>query len=247
MELYPAIDLRGGRCVRLHQGDFGQERVYGDDPVAVAQGFVAAGAPWVHVVDLDGARSGVGANRAAVVAVAAAVGSAARVQAGGGIRDQATATALLGAGVDRVVLGTAAVEDPDLVRRLAARHPGAVAVGVDVRGGEVAIRGWGRASGVGLLEAVDRAEEAGVAAVVVTEIARDGTLAGPGLDGLASVVEATGLEVVASGGIGSLDHLRALATVGSGSRRLAGVVVGTALYEGRFTVAEAVAAVGGDG
>lgn len=239
MELFPAIDLRGGRCVRLHQGDYGAETVYGDDPLALAAGFAGAGAEWIHMVDLDAARTGEPANRAAIAAVAASVD--ARVQAGGGVRDEAAAATLLGAGVARVVLGTAAMADPALVARLACRHPGRIAVGLDARSGAVAVRGWTEGAGVDLLDAVHRFEGMGVAALVVTDIGRDGTLAGPDLDGLASVLAASRIDVVASGGVGSLDDLRALSAVRVDGRRLAGAIVGKALYEGAFTVAEALA------
>jgi phosphoribosylformimino-5-aminoimidazole carboxamide ribotide isomerase len=240
MELFPAIDLRGGRCVRLHQGDYGMETVYGDDPLSLAMGFAAAGAAWIHMVDLDAARTGEPANRAAIAAVAASVD--ARVQAGGGVRDQAAAAALLDAGVARVVLGTAAMADPALVARLASRHPGRVVVGLDTRGGEVAVRGWTEGASVRLLDAVRQFEGMGVAALVVTEIERDGTLAGPDLEGLATVLAATGIDVVASGGVGSLADLKALAALVIDGRRLAGAIVGKALYEGAFTVEEALAA-----
>jgi phosphoribosylformimino-5-aminoimidazole carboxamide ribotide isomerase len=239
MELFPAIDLRGGRCVRLHQGDYGAETVYGDDPLALATGFATAGASWIHMVDLDAARTGEPANRAAIAAVAASVD--ARVQAGGGVRNEAAAAALLGAGVARVVLGTAAMADPALVARLASCHPGRVAVGLDARNGVVAVRGWTEGAGVDLLDAVRRFEGMGVAALVVTDIGRDGTLAGPDLDGLASVLAASQIDVVASGGVGSLDDLRALSAVSVDGRRLAGAIVGKALYEGAFTVEEALA------
>jgi phosphoribosylformimino-5-aminoimidazole carboxamide ribotide isomerase len=238
MELYPAIDLRGGRCVRLHQGDYGLETVYGDDPVALAEGFAAAGASWIHMVDLDAARTGEPANRAAIAAVARSVD--ARVQAGGGVRDEAAAAALLDAGVARIVLGTAAMADPALVAKLASRHPGQVAVGLDARGGAVAVRGWTEGAGVDLLDAVRRFEGMGAAALVVTEIERDGTLAGPDLEGLGSVLAATQIDVIASGGVGSLADLRALAALAVDGRRLAGAIVGKALYEGTFTVEEAL-------
>ena len=239
MQLYPAIDLRGGRCVRLVQGDYGAETVYGDDPVAVAHGFAGAGAGWIHLVDLDAARTGQPVNRPLVTAVAASV--PVRVQAGGGVRDEAAVEALLDAGVARVVLGTAAVRDPLFVARVAQRHPGAIAVGLDARGGELAVRGWTEGAGVALLDAARRFDDAGVASLVVTDISRDGTLAGPDLDGLAEVVAATAVEVVASGGVGDLGHLRALAALEAGGRRLAGAIVGKALYEGSFTVEEALA------
>ena len=240
MELLPAIDVRGGRFVRLHQGNYDAETVYGDDPVSVARRFADAGAPWIHMVDLDAARTGEAVNRALVAAVAVAVGV--RVQTGGGVRDEAAIAGLLGAGVSRVVLGTAAMDDPAMVARAAARHPGAVAVGLDARDGEVAVRGWISGSGVSVLDAARRFDGVGVAALIVTDINRDGTLAGPDLDGLAAVLAATSVDVVASGGVGSLDDLRALASLDVGGRRLAGTIVGKALYEGAFTVEEALAA-----
>lgn len=242
-DLYPAIDLRSGRCVRLYQGDYGQETVYGDDPVAQARAFAAAGAPWIHVVDLDAARTGDPRNRAVVAEIAAAV--AAPVQAGGGVRDDAAADALLDAGVRRVVVGTAALEDPAWVRRLAARRPGRVAVGLDARGREVAVHGWMEGSGRDVVDLAREFDDAGVAALVVTEIGRDGTLEGPALDQLAAVVAATSLDVVASGGVGTLDDVRRLAALDVGGRRLAGVIVGRALYEGAFAVGDAVEATAG--
>jgi phosphoribosylformimino-5-aminoimidazole carboxamide ribotide isomerase len=237
-ELYPAIDLRGGRCVRLYQGDYGRETVYGDDPVTQARAFAAAGAPWLHVVDLDAARTGEPVNRDVVAAITAAVDVP--VQAGGGVRDDAAADVLLGAGVRRVVVGTAALDDRGWVRRLAARHPGRVAVGLDARDRDVAVRGWVEGSGHDLVEVARGFDDAGVAALVVTEIGRDGTLEGPDLGQLAAVLDATGLDVVASGGVGTLDDLRALAALDVGGRRLAGAIVGRALYEGAFPVSEAV-------
>ncbi len=242
MDLYPAIDLRGGRVVRLYQGDFGKETAYGPDPVAVAEAYAAAGARWIHVVDLDAARTGAPENRPVIAAIAAAVGRAVNVQASGGIRDQAGAGELVAAGVDRVVLGTAAVENPALVRELAAHHQ--VAVAIDARGREVAIRGWTEGSGVDLFDLLARFEDSGVAAVIVTDISRDSTLGGPDLEGLASVLDATTVSVIASGGVGTLADLEALATLGASGRTLAGAIVGKALYEGRFTVEEGIAACG---
>jgi phosphoribosylformimino-5-aminoimidazole carboxamide ribotide isomerase len=242
MDLFPAIDLRDGRCVRLYQGDYDRETVYGDDPVAQARAFAADGAPWIHVVDLDAARTGDPVNRAAVAAIAAAVDVP--VQTGGGVRDDAAADALLSSGVRRVVVGTAALDDPDWVRRLAGRHPGRVAVGLDARGRDVAVRGWVEGSGHDLVDVARRFDDAGVAALVVTEIGRDGTLEGPALDQLSDVLAATGLDVVASGGVGSLDDLRALAMLAVDGRRLAGAIVGRALYEGAFRLSEAVAVTG---
>ena len=240
MELYPAIDLRGGACVRLVQGDYARERVYGGDPVEVALEFEADGAPWIHVVDLDAARTGRPANREVVAAIAEAVGVP--VQAGGGIRDEFSAEALLDAGVTRIVLGTAVVEDPGLLRRVASRHPGRVAVGLDSRGGEVAVRGWTEGSGRSLEDVLGAVEDAPLGAVIVTDIARDGMLTGPDVKGMEAVLTATRHPVVASGGVGTLDDLRALAAVHVGGRALAGAIVGTAIHEGVFSVREAVLA-----
>ena len=239
MKLYCAVDVRGGRCVRLRQGDYGAETVYDDDPVARAVQMADEGAGWIHVVDLDGARSGRPDNAAVVAAIAAVVDVP--VQAGGGVRAAETAEAWFDAGVERVVLGTAALRDPDLVRDLAGSHR--VAVGLDARAGEVATDGWLQGSGQSVLEVARRFEQDGVDAFVVTDIGRDGTLCGPDLQGLADVLDAVSVDVVASGGVGRLDDLRALSGLASReARRLGGVIVGTALYERRFTVAEAVAA-----
>lgn len=241
MDLYPAIDLLGGRCVRLYQGDYARETVYGDDPVAQALAFQDEGAPWVHVVDLDGARTGAPANRHVVAAITSALDVP--VQSGGGVRDARAARALFDAGVQRVVLGTAALEDPDLVRRLAAAHP--VAVGLDARAGEVAVRGWREESGADVLDLAAAFQDAGVQALVVTDIGRDGTLVGPDTDGLARVLAATTIPVIASGGVGTLEDLRALAGLSVGDRTLEGAIVGRAVYEGAFTVADAVAVASG--
>lgn len=243
MELFPAIDVRDGRCVRLLRGDFEHETVYGDDPVAQARVFADAGSDWVHVVDLDAARTGEPVNRSVVAAVAAAVGPGTRVQAGGGVRNVAAAEALLGAGVARVVIGTAALEDPFLVRHLAAEHPGRIAVGLDVRGTEVAVRGWVEGSGRRVGEVAAGFADVGVAALVVTQIDVDGTLAGPDLEGLTELLRSSEIDVVASGGVGTLDHLRSLAAVEVNGRRLAGAIVGKALYEGAFTLTDALEAV----
>jgi phosphoribosylformimino-5-aminoimidazole carboxamide ribotide isomerase len=233
-DLYPAIDLRSGRVVRLTQGDYGAETVYGDDPVAVAESFAVAGAPWVHVVDLDAARSGDPVNRPVVAAIAAALAGRARLQTGGGVRTVADAEALATAGVDRVVMGSAAVREPALVDAVASMVP--VAVGLDHRDGELAIHGWTEGSGVHLADALSMFPAA--SAFVITDISRDGMLVGPDLDGLAEAVAATPVPVVASGGVASLDDVRALAGIGG----LGGIITGKALYEGRFTVSEALAA-----
>jgi len=240
--LYPAIDLRGGQCVRLVQGDYARETVFGDDPVAQALAFQAAGARWIHVVDLDAARSGDPVNRPVVAAIAAAVDVP--VQTGGGVRADEAADALLSAGVERVVVGTAALEDPAFVRRLAARAR--VAVGLDVKGDEVAVRGWKQGSGRSLLDVLAEFEDCGVDAVVVTQIHVDGTLEGPDIESYRLLLGATSMRVVASGGVGTLDHLRALAMLDVAGRRLDGVIVGRALYDGRFTLPAALAAISDD-
>jgi len=241
MDLYPAIDLRGGRCVRLFQGDYAQETVYGDDPVAQAVAFAEAGAAWIHVVDLDAARSGVPENRHVVAAITDAVDVP--VQTGGGVRSVESADALFSAGVERVVIGTAALTDPDLVRTLAADHR--VAVGLDAKSGEVATDGWLVGSGRSVLDVARSFADVGVDAFVVTDISRDGTLAGPDLVGLADVLAATPVDVVASGGVGSMADLDALDAIEVDGRRLSGVIAGKAIYEGRFDVAAAVARLGG--
>jgi phosphoribosylformimino-5-aminoimidazole carboxamide ribotide isomerase len=239
MDLYPAIDLLDGRAVRLYQGDYARETVYNDDPVAQAKEFAAAGARWIHVVDLDAARTGAPRNRDVIAAICEAVDVP--IQTGGGVRSEAAADALFELGVTRVVLGTAALEDPELVRLLASRHP--VAVGLDARGREVAVRGWEEGSGQDLLDVARGFADAGVEALIVTEIGRDGTLEGPDLDGLGEVLEATELPVIASGGVGTLADVIALDALRSAGRRLSGAIVGRALYEGAFTLTDALASV----
>jgi phosphoribosylformimino-5-aminoimidazole carboxamide ribotide isomerase len=234
VELYPAIDLRDGRVVRLTKGDYADETVYGDDPVAVAAGFVEEGATWVHVVDLDAARTGDPVNREVVARIASALAGRCRVQMGGGVRTVADVEALAAAGVTRVVMGSAAVRDPEMVGGASAIMP--VAVGLDHRDGELAVHGWTERSGVRLADALSLFPTA--AAFVITDIARDGMLVGPDVDGLADAAAATDIPVIASGGVASVADLAALARVPG----LAGVITGKALYEGRFTVAEALAA-----
>lgn len=233
-DLYPAIDLRAGRVVRLTKGDYDAETVYGNDPVAVARSFVAAGAPWVHVVDLDAAKSGDPVNRPVVEAIAAEIDGAARLQNGGGVRTVEDVRALRDAGVSRVVMGSAAVADPSLVERAAELLP--VAVGLDHRDGELAVHGWTEGSGVQLADALGRFPAA--SAFVITDISRDGMLTGPDVDGLAIAVSTTTVPVIASGGVSSVDDIVTLA----GIPGLGGIITGKALYEGRFTVDEALAA-----
>ncbi len=244
MELLPAIDLRGGSAVRLTQGDFDREQGYGD-PMALALDFVARGARWLHVVDLDAARTGEPVNRPLVVAIARAAGVP--VETGGGVRTEADVAELLEAGVARVVLGTAALEDPGLAMSCAARYPGRVALGLDYRRDDdgrlvAAVRGWLEGSGRTVAEVLEEVGGAPIGAVVVTAIERDGTLAGPDLEGLAAVLATTDLPVVASGGVGSAQDLVVLSQLESSGRRLDGAIVGKALVDGRTTVEEALAA-----
>jgi len=250
MELYPAIDVRDGGAVRLTQGDFDRQVGYGD-PLVLAQRFIEGGATWIHVVDLNAARTGVPHERetlARIVALAGAGnGNGVKVQTGGGIRTEADVAAVLGLGVARVVLGTAALEDPALAARCARRWPDQIAVGLDyvLRPDGVAEargHGWEEGSGrtVPELLAVWAGEPIG--AVVATAIARDGMLGGSDLDGLGALLAVTELPVIASGGVGSLDDLRALAALEVEGRTLAGAIVGKALVEERFGLDEAVAA-----
>jgi phosphoribosylformimino-5-aminoimidazole carboxamide ribotide isomerase len=244
MRCYPAIDIRDGRCVRLLRGDFAAETVYGD-PLEVALAYARAGAEWLHVVDLDAARTGLPANRELVLAIAGI--AEVKVQAGGGVRDADAALALLEGGVERVVLGTAAVEDPLLIRRLAAEHPGRVALALDHTAGPagarvVAVRGWEEDSGRGLESVLADVGAVPLGAVVVTDVSRDGTMSGPDLAGLAAVLELTTLPVVASGGIAGAADLRTLSAMVAGGRRLGGAIVGRALLGGALTIGEALAA-----
>ena len=232
MILYPAIDLLDGEVVRLRQGEYGDSTVYGSDPVEVARGFVDAGATWVHMVDLDAARSGRAHNRGLIAAVAGALAGRASVQVGGGVRTVDDARELRDAGVARVVMGSAAVNDPPLVERVAAVVP--VAVGLDHRAGNIATHGWTESSGRMVLDVL--ADYPSASAFVITDISRDGMLVGPDVEGLVAAAAATGVPVIASGGVGALAHLRELAAF----PQLGGVIVGKAIYENRFTVAEAV-------
>lgn len=232
IDLYPAIDLRDGKVVRLLQGDYDQQTTYGDDPVAVARSFAEAGARWIHVVDLDAARSGSPVNRPVVAAIARAVAGDTVVQTGGGVRTVGDAQSLADAGVARVVMGSAAVADPSLVAEVSKVLP--VAVGLDHRSGEVAVHGWTEGSGVQLADALGWFPTA--AAFVITDIARDGMLEGPDIEGLAVAGRATSLPVIASGGVSSLADIAAL----RGVPGVAGVITGKALYEGRFTVVQAL-------
>ncbi len=231
--LYPAIDLRDGRVVRLLRGDYSLETVYSDDPVDVAARLCAEGATWIHVVDLDAALTGERSNRDVVEAIVDVVSPSSAVQVGGGVRSLDAAKALADVGVSRVVMGSAAVRAPGLVDEVAAVVP--VAIGLDHRSGLLAVDGWTKSSDVALTDALGGFPSA--SAFVITDIERDGSLAGPDVAGLAAAVAASAVPVIASGGVGTLDDLRALSAIGG----LHGIIVGRALYEGRFTVGEALA------
>ncbi len=237
IELYPAIDLLGGRVVRLRIGDYDDRTVYGDDPVAVARGFAEAGVRWIHVVDLDAAKSGDPVNRPVVAAIVGAVSDSTEIQTGGGVRTAHDAAELAAIGVARVVMGSAAVREPSLVAEVTAVLP--VAVGFDHRDGELAIHGWTQGSGVLLDEAYGLFPTA--AAFVITDIARDGMLTGPDLDGLARSVQRAPAPVIASGGVASLDDVAALAEIDG----LGGIITGKALYEGRFDIRDALRVIDG--
>jgi phosphoribosylformimino-5-aminoimidazole carboxamide ribotide isomerase len=232
--LYPAIDLKDGACVRLRRGDIAQATLFNRDPADQARRFAAAGAQWLHVVDLDGAFAGKPMNRNAVDAILAAVEIP--CQLGGGIRDQATIDGWLAAGVARVVLGTAAVKDPALVREACRRHPGRIAVGVDARAGRVAVEGWAETSELAALDLARRFVDAGVAVIVFTDVDRDGLLGGANLEATAALAKALPIPVIASGGVAALAELAALGAAG-----IAGAIIGRALYDGRIDLAEALA------
>ncbi|MEL6981027.1 MAG: 1-(5-phosphoribosyl)-5-[(5-phosphoribosylamino)methylideneamino]imidazole-4-carboxamide isomerase [Actinomycetota bacterium] len=239
-QLFPAIDLRGGRCVRLYQGDYERQTTYGDDPVAQATSFRQEGAEVLHVVDLDAARSGEPVNRPVIAAICEALDVP--VQVGGGVRSVEAAEALFDVGVDRVVIGTAAVENPGLAAELVERGR-SVVVGLDARGDEVATHGWTTSTGRSVAELAAEFAGIGVSALVVTEIGRDGTMEGPDVDGLSGLLAATDIPIIASGGVGVVEDLATLAGVEAAERRLAGAIVGRALYEQRFTVVQALGAI----
>ena len=236
MILFPAIDLKDGLCVRLEQGDRARATIFHRDPAAQARAFELQGFEYLHVVDLDGAVAGRPVNAGAVDRILEAVGIP--VQLGGGIRDLATIEAWLGKGVTRVIVGTAAVRDPGLVREAARRFPDRVAVGLDARDGKIAVEGWAETSQLSALDIARRFEDAGVAAIIFTDIARDGLLQGLNLDGTIVLAEAINIPVVASGGLASLDDVRALTE--PRARKLAGAIVGRALYDGRLDPAAAL-------
>ena len=240
MILFPAIDLKNGEVVRLEQGDMTRATIFHRDPAEQARLFAGQGFQYLHIVDLDGAFAGRPMNAPAVERILAAVKIP--LQLGGGIRDRATIEAWLGKGVTRVIVGTAAVSDPALVKDAAKSLPGRVAVGLDARAGKVAVEGWAKSSELSALEIACRFEDAGVAAIVYTDIARDGMLKGLNLDATVALADALSIPVIASGGFASLDDVRALMT--PRAQKLAGAIAGRALYDGRLDAAEALKLIG---
>jgi phosphoribosylformimino-5-aminoimidazole carboxamide ribotide isomerase len=236
--LFPAIDLKEGLAVRLQQGDMARATVFNRDPAAQARAFESQGFEYLHIVDLDGAFAGKPMNAAAVEHILGAVKIP--LQLGGGIRDMATVDGWLGKGVARVIIGTAAVRDPALVKEAARAHPGRVAVGLDARDGKVAVEGWAATSELSALDIARRFEDAGVAAIIYTDVARDGMLKGLNLDATIALADAVSIPVIASGGLASIDDIRALLT--PRAKKLAGAIAGRALYDGRLDAAEALAA-----
>ncbi|MEO1317140.1 MAG: 1-(5-phosphoribosyl)-5-[(5-phosphoribosylamino)methylideneamino]imidazole-4-carboxamide isomerase [Pseudomonadota bacterium] len=235
MILYPAIDLKDGACVRLLRGEMDAATVFNDDPAAQARAFQDAGCEWLHIVDLNGAFEGRPVNAAAVEAILGALSIPA--QLGGGIRSLATIDDWLSRGIARVILGTVALRDPALVREAARTHPGRIAVGIDARGGRVAVEGWAETSEVTATQLARRFEDAGVAAIIYTDIERDGAMQGPNVEATAALAQAVRIPVIASGGVSSLEDLAALRDSGA---PLDGVISGRALYDGRLQIGAAV-------
>jgi phosphoribosylformimino-5-aminoimidazole carboxamide ribotide isomerase len=235
--LFPAIDLKNGQCVRLEQGDMARATVFNLDPTAQARSFAAQGFEYLHVVDLDGAFAGQPMNAHAVEGMLKAVTMP--LQLGGGIRDLKTVEAWLDKGVTRVIIGTAAVRDPDLVKNAAKQFPGRVAVGLDARDGKVAVQGWAETSQVTALEIAQRFEDAGVAAIIFTDIARDGLLKGLNLDATLALADRISIPVIASGGLASIEDVKAMLT--PRANKLAGAIAGRALYDGRLNPSAALA------
>ncbi|MFB0492594.1 phosphoribosylformimino-5-aminoimidazole carboxamide ribotide isomerase [Methylobacterium sp. OAE515] len=239
MILYPAIDLKEGRCVRLIQGDMAQAKVFGDDPAAQAATFEAQGFPWLHVVDLDGAFAGAPRNAEAVDAILARV--TIPVQLGGGIREMKTLEGWLSKGVARAIIGTAAVRDPGFVREAARKYPGKIAVGIDAKDGRVAVEGWAQTSSMTAEELGRRFEDAGVAAIIYTDIARDGILKGLNVEMTLALAQAVRIPVIASGGLASIDDVHRL--LQPDCALIAGAITGRALYDGRIDPEAALAAI----
>ncbi|AUG54707.1 1-(5-phosphoribosyl)-5-[(5-phosphoribosylamino)methylideneamino]imidazole-4-carboxamide isomerase [Thalassospira marina] len=240
MNLYPAIDLKDGACVRLLRGDMDKATVFNNDPGSQAGEFVDKGCHWVHVVDLNGAFAGEPVNGAAVDSILAAVGERAKVQLGGGIRNMETVDYWLNKGVHRVILGTVALRNPELVKEACAKWPGRVAVGIDARDGFVAVEGWAETSEITALELAQKFEDCGVSAIIFTDIDRDGAMGGPNIESTVALAKAISTPVIASGGVSSLDDL--LAVKAQADAGIDGAISGRALYDGRIDLAEAIAA-----
>ncbi len=237
MQLIPAIDIRGGHCVRLRQGDFDQETIFGDDPAAMAARWASEGASRIHLVDLDGAKTGRPVNVDAVRRILATV--KVPCQLGGGIRDEATIAAWLEEGLDRVVVGTQALRDPDWFGRMTRAYPGRLVLGLDARDGQVAAQGWLEVSSVAALALAQEFDALPMAGIIYTDIARDGTLEGPNLTAIATLAETVRTPVIASGGVGKLEDLERLSML-----PIAGCIIGRALYDGRFTLSDALKRIG---
>lgn len=236
MEVIPAVDIKGGKCVRLYQGDYLRETVFFEDPVDVAMGWRAQGARRLHVIDLDGAAGGEPRNIAVIEAIVKRVNLP--VQLGGGIRDEATLSKLLAIGIDRVILGTVAVENPELVKSLCQKYDESIVIGIDARDGYVATRGWIKGTDIKALELGLKMADIGVRRIIYTDIKRDGTLTEPGFEAIAEMVKGVNLPIIAAGGISKLSHLRKLKELG-----VEGAIVGKALYTGDINLKEALAAV----
>jgi len=242
MIIFPAIDLKAGQCVRLALGDMDQATIYNDDPAAQARNFAASGADWLHMVDLDGAFAGDNRNAQAIEAILAAVPQM-NIQLGGGIRNRATIDAWIEKGVRRVVMGTAALKDPELVKEAAQAYPGQIVVAVDAKDGFVAVEGWAETSDISVVDLAKRFEDAGIAALLYTDVSRDGMLAGVNIAATKALADATSIPVIASGGLAGVDDIHGLkAAIETTKGTIEGVIAGRALYDGRLDLSAALEA-----
>jgi len=238
MQIYPAIDIRAGNCVRLHQGDYAKETVYGEDPAAMARHWISQGATWLHLVDLDGARAGEPVNTSAIGKIIAAAGGV-PCQVGGGLRSERHIADTLAMGARRVILGTRALDDPAWAEQMTRAHPGRIVLGLDARDGMVATQGWLTSSAISVSEVLRRVADWPLAAIVFTDISRDGTLSGCNVPATRAVADQSRVEVIASGGIGTMADILAVRDAD-----LPGCIVGRALYDGRVDLAEAIKSCG---